>query len=251
MRERARLASLTVAHSGDWLNVAPLAALGLHLRSAEFVLVAKYRLGLPVFDTAGPCPACLKQSDILGDHAMNCGTGGERIARHNHLRDAIFETASQAGLGPVKEGRFLLPGVDRRPADVLLPNWAAGKDVALDLTVINPLQEATVGEAANTPGHALTFAFQRKVRQVEEECRRVGISFLPLASESLGGWHEIASKEVRKLGSALSRHTGQEESEVIGHLWGRLGILLQRGNAAILENRVPSFPPARVDGVIE
>ncbi len=63
--------------------------------------------------------------------------------------------ASSAVLNPVKEGRFLLPGNDRRPADVLLPNWAAGRDAALDVTVVNPLQQATVHEAAVTPGHSL------------------------------------------------------------------------------------------------
>ena len=45
------------------------------------------------------------------------------------------------------------------------------------------------------------------------------------------------------------RHTGQEESEAVHHLWGRLAILLQRGNAAILGNRVPNFPLPQVDGL--
>ena len=44
----------------------------------------------------------------------------------------------------------------------------------------------------------------------------------------------MAEREVKKLGAALARHTGQEEGEAISHLWGRLGVLLQRGNAAIL-----------------
>ena len=122
VRERARLSSLGLPHAGDWLNTPPLAALGLHLRAAEFVPALKYRLGLPVFTSEGPCPACLRFSDALGDHALCCGTGGERISRHNNLRDALFDTAVAAGLGPVKEGRFLLPGSDRRPADVRLPN---------------------------------------------------------------------------------------------------------------------------------
>ena len=108
-REKARLSSLTLPHVGDWLNVAPVKTLGLHLRSAEFVLVAKYRLGLPVFARDGPCPACFRPSDALGDHAMCCGFGGERISRHNHLRDALYETAVAAGLGPVKEGRRQAP----------------------------------------------------------------------------------------------------------------------------------------------
>ena len=100
-RERARLASLSLRHAGDWLNTPPLTALGLHLRAAEFALAVKYRLGVPVFNTEGPCPACLRPSDTLGDHALCCGTGGDRISRHNHLRDALFDTAAAAGLGPV------------------------------------------------------------------------------------------------------------------------------------------------------
>ena len=69
-------------------------------------------------------------------------------------------------------------------------------------------------------------------------------------AESLAGWHQCAEREVKKLGSALARHTGQLEGEAIAHLWGRLGILLQRGNAAILGNRVPNFPDGQVDGIV-
>ena len=47
----------------------------------------------------------------------------------------------------------------------------------------------------------------------------------------------------------MARQSGQEEDEAVRHLWGKLGMLLQRGNAAILANRVPSFPAAAIDGV--
>ena len=89
-REKARLLSISLDHAGDWLNTPPLIALGLHLRPVEFVLVVKYRLGLPVFDQRGPCPACLQESDILGDHALCCGSGGERISRHNAQKGCHF-----------------------------------------------------------------------------------------------------------------------------------------------------------------
>ena len=176
---------------------------------------------LPVFDTAGPCPACLRKSDVSDDHAMCCGAGGERISRHNNLRDAVYETPVAAGLGPVKEGRFLLPGTDRRPADILVPNWVVGKDAAMDVTIVTPLQAATMPAAAQTAGHALNHAYDQKVNEAEELCWRQGIAFLPLVAETFGG---------------LARHTGQEEGEAISHLWSRMGILLQRGNAAILLN---------------
>ena len=249
-RERARLLSLSLDHTGDWLNTPPLQALGLHLRSSEFTLVIKYRLGMPVFDSAGPCPACLRESDIFGDHAMCCGSGGERNTRHNNLRDALFDTAVAAGLGPVREGRFLLPGNDRRPADVLIRNWVGGKDAALDVTVVTPLQDATMPAAANTAGHALNHAYGRKMNGAHEECRRQGIAFLPIVAETFGGWHPEAGREVKKLGAALARHTGQDEGEAVSHIWSRMGILLQRGNAAILGNRIPALPGALIDGII-
>ena len=53
---------------------------------------------------AGPCPACLRHSDVLRDHLLCCESGGERISRHNALRDALFDTAVAAGLGATKEG---------------------------------------------------------------------------------------------------------------------------------------------------
>ena len=115
----------------------------------------------------------------------------------------------------------------------------------MDITVVNPMQAATLVHAATTQGYALSLA-----RGAAEDCRRQGIVFLPLAVESFGGWHSAVLGEVKKLGAALARQTGQEEGEAVGHLWGRLGILLQRGNAAILGNRVPARPAPHIDGVV-
>ena len=99
-REVARMASLSLPQAGAQVNCPPLPALGLHLRGPEFVVATKFRLGMPVYDTAGSYPACGRHSDVLGDHGMGCGTGGERIARHNALRDALHDTAAAAGLAP-------------------------------------------------------------------------------------------------------------------------------------------------------
>ena len=52
--------------------------------------------------------ACPVMSDVMGDHAISCGWGGERITRHNALRDVLFSTCQQAALGPVREDRALL-----------------------------------------------------------------------------------------------------------------------------------------------
>ena len=71
-------------------------------------------------------------------------------------------------------------------------------------------------------------------------CNQEGISFIPIAAESLGAWHKSAVAQVKKLGSAKARHTGEEESQEISRLFQRLSIALMRGNAALFNNRVPS-----------
>ena len=112
--------------------------MGLHLRTVEFSVSVKYSLGCPVYTMSGQCPACKGHSDRMGDHAVACGSEGERIARHNHLRDSLFSAAVSAALAPTREERSLLPG-HSKPADVLIPHWTHGKDTCLDVTVVNPL----------------------------------------------------------------------------------------------------------------
>jgi len=68
-------------------------------------------------------------------------------------------------------------------------------------------------------------------------------------TESLGGFHSVAVEQLKKIASALARHTAQDESEAIHHLLSRCSLLLQRGTAALLLNRVPSHPTAAESGI--
>ena len=94
---------------------------------------------------------------------MGCGGNGDRIARHNAVRDVIFAAAQSAALGPSKEALGLIPRSLAQPADIFIPHWSLGGLVALDVLVVSPLQELTVAEAAFTQGHALQGGIQRKL----------------------------------------------------------------------------------------
>ena len=106
-----------------------------------------------------------------------------------------------------------------------------------------------ISQCSLNPGHALSHAFNRKMSGTGEACRREGVVFIPLPVETLGGWHEDAIVQIRKLGSAQARQTGQEESVAIGHLFQRLSVLLVKGNAALFLNRIPSFPAPHIDSI--
>ena len=159
---------------------------------------------------------------------------------------AIHDTAAAAGLAPQKEGRALLPGTNRRPADIFIPRWAGGRDAALDVMVTHPLKEGTRAWAAIEPGHALTLAYSNKMRGAADQCDQQRIAFIPVVAESLGGWHKVGMEQLRKLGSALAtlaRRRGETS-----HLLTRASVLLQKGLSALLLNRIPSYPAPAIGG---
>jgi hypothetical protein len=214
----------------------------------EFTAAVKYRLGIPVYPTAEPCIACGQDSDEYGDHAIGCSKEGERIYRHNVIRDAIHETAKQASLAPAKEQSALLPGSQAKPADVYIPGWANGRDAALDITVVSSLQKELKKRAAAEVGSAAERRHRDKMTKYFRDCDREGIQFFPIVVEALGGWHSDAAAAVSKLARQLASHTGREEEETTRHLFQRLSLLLMRGNAALILNRTPIHVAAEVDG---
>jgi hypothetical protein len=56
VRSKALALSSAIPHAGDWLNVVPSSALGLHLLDREFRLCLRYWLGLPMFENSARCP---------------------------------------------------------------------------------------------------------------------------------------------------------------------------------------------------
>ena len=226
VRDVARLSSLGLKYACSWLSVVPSPALGLHLRPAEFVPMLRYRLGVQVYSSEGLCSACGKSSDKMGDHALACARREDRIARHNLLRDLIFEAASSASLAPAKEERHLLPGTAARPGDVFIRRWADGKDAALDVTVTSSLASSNIAAAAARPGGALDKAYDRKMHDTADACREQGLVFYPIAFEALGGVHQVAVTQLKRLGATLARHTGSDEREVVSQLLQRISLHL-------------------------
>ena len=63
--------------------------------------------------------------------------------------------------------------------------------------------------------------------------------FYKIKIKSLGAWNSTAIVEIRKLGSALARQTGEDETVTVHQLFQQLSVSLMRGNAALFNNRCP------------
>ena len=55
--------------------------------------------------------------------------------------------------------------------------------------------------------------------------------------------------QVKRMGSALARNRGEDESDVIRHLSQRVAVVLAKLNASMLLNRAPRNTPTSIDGV--
>ena len=130
------------------------------------------------------------------------------------------------------------------------PNYAGGRPLAIDVTVVSSLQIQLVNRAGTEPGHALDHRYQEKWRKYGDLCASEGIVFQPMPVEVLGGWHEGAVSHLKKLGQALARAVGQEEGEVVRHLFSRLSILLMKGNSQLTLTRHPTYPTPAIVGAL-
>ena len=144
----------------------------------------------------------------------------------------------------------MIPNSLSRPADVFLPTWSRGRPAALDVHVISPLQQQTLGEAASTPGHALQVGVQRKLASHLEACRSAGVDFVPIVAEALGGLAEDSISTIRSLGIAISQRVSPQDSTTCTkQLFHRVAIALWRGNACLWLHRQPTLSPT-VDGLV-
>ena len=124
--------------------------------------------------------------------------------------------AQSAALNPRREAPFLLHGLNRQPADLLIPFASNnGQDMCLDVTVTAALKNDVIDRGAEEPGHAANKAHRRKENQVEDSVRAVGMTFRPMAVENLGGWTESAIHKIKKLAMDKAIRHGNEVKKTI------------------------------------
>ena len=99
----------------------------------------------------------------------------------------LLTAAFLAALGPRKEPAGLLPGSDDRPADVLLPYLANGKDAALDSRRLCCQSSSTTNllEVVREEEKGVQHAFNIKMGKYSDRCEAEGILFSWRLWESL------------------------------------------------------------------
>ena len=247
LAEKVKLTSLTEPHNGDWIRAQPSEALGLGLSPNEFNVLTKWRLGLEIFPSNQTCPLCPNETlDQFAQHALTCKRGPDVCRRHNGLRNSIADYCRRAQLNPILEAGAGFRD-QTRPADVLVPTWNLGKDAALDITVVNPLNDTNIDGAIAIRGSAAAAAASRKHGNNDAKCRKLGWECLPMVVTCYGEWGSEAIAFLDRLASRVAMQTATSTPEMKNAIYTRLSCLLMRSNAQAMLSRGGQITAGRME----
>ena len=150
--------------------------------------------------------------------------------------------AKSAGLSPVREPRFLLPGVDRRPADLMIRHWSRhGLDTLIDCVISSSLRLDTLSRNGAEAGTVARLAHERKVQQIGGAVNGMNMEFLPFSLESLGTLTQTAINIVTKLGRDRAIRNGGDQDKSVNNAFIQISVTLQKCNSDMFLNKYYSL----------
>ena len=261
------LALAAVPGAGTWLT-APAVQDERQIDEPLYRISVQRRLRVPIFHGNEVCTFCGAAMDRFGDHALTCLCGGDRVVRHNAIRDQLYAELRTGGARVEREKAGLLPGRPsedglpspaqaRRPADV----WLAGSDAqgaqAIDFAVTSGLRSPCLG--ATDGDIASVFAdyedHKRAYKDTDAQCRRQGLTFVPFIVDAhAGGLSPLARRTVDSCAKEVAATLHLQPAAVALRITQRISCSLQRESArAVLRRRAagcnPVAPAAGWDAV--
>jgi hypothetical protein len=232
-----RLHSCRAPHAIAWLYAPPCRAQGLYFSDAQFRITCLRWLGEHVTTCDSLCLTCNTNLSPKASHTTRCRHGPGMIARHNALRDVLYNLASTACLAPIREkGGILGDAPGRRPGDIFIPAWHTSS-LAIDLAVTCPLQN----KYKNTDNAADHYAKHVKHADYDSGFIDTNIDFCAAVVDSYGSWSgegldvvsEIINRGAKRLLTDPHRYTATA--------WQQLSCVLQIHNSGMVLSR--TVPP--------
>ena len=202
-REQHRLAHFVlnrVPGAGAWLFALPDPPES-HIPPPLFRVGLRRRLRVPIWSQDSNCSLCGLILDKWRDNALACGCGGDRVSRHNLIRDVVHSAANNsANLSTVLEKPGLLiprdpidddrppdpdppdpANVSRRPADVWVPRGPSGGQEACDFSITSAFKLGPVIPYPTSVSGIFSTVESRKNAFLDtaSQCTKAGITFCP------------------------------------------------------------------------
>ena len=237
-REAQRLNRLDSPHANAWISARPSSMDGTDtiLPPRIYRTAVARLLGQPVFSTSAPCPLCQQPMDLLGDHPLCCKKSGDRITRHNRLRNLLFKLADTGLLAPEMEKLGILGETDksrRRPGDVSIKNWSFRRGLAIDVAVICPLAESHLGK----PEPCESYAQNQKIARYVGAFENSDYDFAPVIFETSGAVNKEGETILKQVIRFASKREGVSHTVYASRAWARFSCCVQAASAQQILNR--------------
>ena len=261
---RLHLEACRVPGAGAWLTANPT-CVDSSVSSPLFRVALQRRLRVPLWDHDSACGMCGEVLDRWGDHALACCCGGDRVLRHNAIRDVVcsavteFTTISpeleKPGLllpprppdpgGPPLDADLSSAASGRRPADVWVPRGVCGSAEAWDFSISSLLRPSHLSSASPSVADVFHEVESRK-RAFQDTASLVaqrGATFCPLVLEACGGgWSRALRSVVAWIASESRMARGPvagSPTDISLRIAQRISCTLHRENARAILRRSP------------
>ena len=173
-----------------------------------------------------------------GNHALTCSKIKSRHSRHRQANDIIKHALVSVDYPSCLEPNALCVSTAKRPDGITLLPYIRGKPLVWDFTCSHRLAATYASVAIQEDTKVAELAEARKYRTYDELSRNYIVQ--PVAIETPGGVGPDSLSFVSELGKRITGVSGSPLET--SYLRQRLGIAVQRGNAAcILENLSTDF----------
>lgn len=233
---KARMKSILGPSASSWLSVIPSPKMSFSNR--QFQIAMKLHLGCPVYPETSKCK-CNAPLDRYGLHSLTCKSKGDIIARHNAVRNVIYNYCKAAGLtAKLEKANILGDHTDkRRPADVFIYNFSLNSDHCLDIAITSPLQQKYINSASNTEGYAASDYYKLKRSKYAEAVEAENKVFQPIILETFGRIAEESLSCLTRIANIKADRCSTSRSDAIHELFQQISVALQIRNANMVLKR--------------
>ena len=102
---------------------------------------------------------------------------------------------------------------------------------------MDTLNKSHVTATSEESAKAASKAEKKKLTHYQELSRNYTV--MPIATETMGAWGQMAVKFIQDLGSRVAEATGEERST--SFIFQSIGMAIQRGNAASITGTTPNM----------
>ena len=165
---------------------------------------------------------------------MSCRGAEGRHPRHNECNQIIKEALGSAHISARREPTNLHRNDGKRPDGLITTAWSKGKSLVWDVTCTDTLAPSHIDQTCKEPGKAALKAEKGKLSKYD--CLASKYIIMPIAFETMGPMAPMGLDFIKDIGSRIAEISGDKRAT--SHLFQRLGISTQRGNAASVEGTV-------------